>query len=181
MATTPTLLSIDQYLSTSYHPDADFVDGEIEERNVGEYTHAKIQSFITHLFMQHADAWETDAVVEQRIRVNSSRVRVCDVAVLRTDTPLEEVTATPPLICIEILSPEDRLSSAQRVLADYFAMGVPNVWLVDPYKRVAYTYDATGLHIADTTNLAVPGSPIRLDLTPAFAQLDKKAAARNRL
>lgn len=36
MATTPTLLSIEEYLRSSYHPDADFVDGEIEERNLGE-------------------------------------------------------------------------------------------------------------------------------------------------
>ncbi len=36
MATTSALLSIDHYLRTSYHPDVDFVDGEIEERNVGE-------------------------------------------------------------------------------------------------------------------------------------------------
>ena len=46
MATTPTLLSIDEYLRTSYHPDADYVDGEIEERNLGEYEHAKLQHFI---------------------------------------------------------------------------------------------------------------------------------------
>ncbi len=50
MATSPVLLSIEEYLHTSYKPDVHFVDGEIEERNVGEYSHAKIQSFISHLF-----------------------------------------------------------------------------------------------------------------------------------
>jgi Uma2 family endonuclease len=180
MATTPALLSIAEYLRTSYHPDVDFVDGEIEERNVGEYEHAKTQSFINSLFTVNQDAWGTDAVVEQRIRVGHRRVRVCDVAILRADTPLEEVTATPPLICIEVMSPEDRIPRAKRVLADYFAMGVPNIWLVDPYKRLAYTYDASGLHPAATTALTVPGTPIHLDLTSAFAHLDKKAAARNR-
>ena len=34
--TVPTLLSIDQYLNTTYRPDVDFVDGYIEERNLGE-------------------------------------------------------------------------------------------------------------------------------------------------
>ncbi len=30
----PQLLSIEEYLHTSYHPDCDFVDGHLEERNV---------------------------------------------------------------------------------------------------------------------------------------------------
>jgi Uma2 family endonuclease len=176
MATAPPLLSIEEYLHTSYKPDVHFVDGEIEERNVGEYSHAKIQSFISHLFTLHEDDWHTDAVFEQRIRIASSRVRICDIAILRSDAPHEEVTATPPLICIEILSPKDRLPRAELVLADYFAMGVPNIWLIDPYKRLAYTFGPTGLHPADPTNLTVPGTPIRIDLTTLFAKLDKKLA-----
>jgi hypothetical protein len=51
-------------------------------------------------------------------------------------------------------------------------MGVENIWLIDPTRRTAYTFDATGLHLADPTNLTVPGTPIHLDLTEAFAALD---------
>lgn len=183
MAITPALLSIDEYLRTSYHPDAHFVDGEIEERHSGEYEHAKIQSFISFLFTlkEEEEEWGTDAVVEQRIRVAANRVRICDVAVLRADAPHEHITATPPLICIEILSPEDRLSRAELVLADYVAMGVPNIWLIDPLRRAAHTYDTAGLHIADPTNLTVTGKPIRLDLTEAFAKLDKKIGVSDSL
>jgi Uma2 family endonuclease len=174
MATSPTLLSIDEYLSTSYHPDADYVDGEIEERNLGKYPHSKIQSLIHFVLMLNRDAWGIDAIVEQRIRVSPSRVRVCDVAVLQADTPYEDVTATPPLLCIEILSPEDRFSRAEIVLADYFAMGVPNIWLIDPIRQDAFVYDGTALRVADPANLTVAGTPIRLDLTAMFAELDKK-------
>jgi hypothetical protein len=35
--------SIEQYLNTSYHPDREFVDGLIVERNLGEKTHSAIQ------------------------------------------------------------------------------------------------------------------------------------------
>jgi Uma2 family endonuclease len=176
MATAPPLLSIDEYLHTSYKPDVHFVDGEIEERNVGEYDHGKIQTLIAVLFTNHEDEWATDAIVEQRMRIGSSRVRICDVAVLQAGAPREQVTATPPLICIEILSPKDRISRAELVLADYFAMGVPNIWLIDPYKRAAYTFSATGLRPADATNLTIPGTPILIDLTGLFAKLDKKLA-----
>jgi len=178
MATTPALLSIDEYLRTYYKPDVDFVDGEIEERNVGKYEHGKIQSLIASLFTVNEDLWQTDAIVEQRIRVSPSRVRVCDVAILHADAPHEEVTSTPPLICIEILSPDDRIPRAKLVLADYLAMGIANIWLIDPIRRAAHTFDAAGLHETDTTRLTVPNTPIHLDLTEFFAKLDKKIGRR---
>jgi Uma2 family endonuclease len=172
MATTPVLLSIDEYLRTSFHPDADFVDGAIEERNLGEYEHSKIQTLIAVIFTINQEAWHTNAVVEQRIRITENRVRVCDVAVLRADAPRESVTKTPPLICIEVMSPEDRLYRAKEVLSDYLAMGVQNIWLIDPIRRAAFTFDASGLHEADPTRLVVANSPIHLDLTQAFAAIE---------
>jgi hypothetical protein len=51
-------------------------------------------------------------------------------------------------------------------------MGVPHIWLIDPLRRTAQTFDATGLHDADPTNLTIPGTPICLDLTEAFAAID---------
>jgi Uma2 family endonuclease len=176
MSTSPALLSIDEYLRTSYHPDADYVDGEIEERNLGEYEHGRLQGMIGALFSTKEEAWGIDTVLAQRIRVRSTRVRVADVAILRADAPYEPVTVTPPLLCVEVLSPEDRLPRAKLVLADYLAMGVENIWLIDPLRRGAFTFDADGLHIADPANLSVPGTPIRVDLTEAFERLDKKAA-----
>lgn len=172
MATTPALLSLDEYLHTSYKPDVDYIDGEIEERDLGEFEHSRIQFKLAAFFDGKEKLWGIRGVVEQRIRVSPSRVRICNLAILRADAPRERVTETPPLICIEILSPEDRLSRAQRVLADYLAMGVPNLWLVDPLRRSAHTFDANGLHHADPTRLAVPHTPITLDLTDAFAALD---------
>jgi Uma2 family endonuclease len=35
-------VSIDQYLSSVYEPERDYVDGEIEDRNVGEKDHSKV-------------------------------------------------------------------------------------------------------------------------------------------
>ena len=161
MATTPTLLSIDEYLHTSYSPDVDFVDGEIEERNLGEFEHARLQYKLASFFDGKEKLWGIQGVIEQRIRVRPTRVRICDLAILRADAPREKVTETPPLICIEILSPEDRISRAEKVLADYLAMGVPNLWLIDPIRRSAHTFDNAGLHHADITRLSVPNTGIQ--------------------
>ena len=172
MATAPLPLSIDDYLHTSYKPDLDFSNGVLEERNVGTYEHGKIQVLLSYIFTVNEKQWRTDAVVEQRIRVRSNQVRVCDVAILRADAPREQVTTTPPLICVEILSPDDRLSRTKLVLADYLAMGVENIWLIDPIYRAAFTFNAAGLHEADPTQLTVPNTPIRVDLTDIFAAID---------
>ena len=168
----PALLPIEEYLRNSYSPDVDFVESELKERNLGEYEHARLQALLAALLIGKERAWSITTVVEQRVKVRPDRVRVCDVAVLRADAPREKVTETPPLICIEVLSPEDRLSRAQEVLADYLAMGVRNLWLIDPLRRAAYTFDNDGLHVADPTNLTVRETAIRLDLTDTFAAID---------
>ena len=41
MATTP-LVAIEDYLATNYEPDCEYVDGVIEERNLGECDQRKI-------------------------------------------------------------------------------------------------------------------------------------------
>ena len=48
---TNTLIPVSEYLNTSYSPDCDYVDGEVQERNLGELDHSDLQSrFIKLLF-----------------------------------------------------------------------------------------------------------------------------------
>jgi len=168
MASATTLISIDEYLRTSYHPDADFVDGQIEERNLGEFEHARLQNVIAAIFYNNEKAWNVISVVEQRIRVASNRVRICDVCLISRDSPRESVTQTPPLACIEILSPEDRLPRAAKVMEDYARMGVQNLWLLDPIDRIAYVYTAEAQFRIVEDRLTIPNTAIHLDLPSLF-------------
>jgi Uma2 family endonuclease len=175
MATASTLISIEEYLRTSYHPDCDYVDGEIQERNLGEREHARLQAVLSAWLFNHESAWNVYALVEQRIRVAPRRVRIADICLVRRDAPREQVIVTPPLLCIEILSPEDRLPRAARVMEDYARMGVPNLWLLDPRDpndRVAYIYASEGLLKLTTDRLAIPDTEIYVDLPTLFAALD---------
>src|ERR1700691_614658 len=63
-----TLVSVEEYLATSYEPDCDYVDGELEDRNVGRKSHAKAQSNL-HLALRIRYP-SLFVVVEQRIRVS---------------------------------------------------------------------------------------------------------------
>ena len=43
---TSTSLSLSEYMKTSYRPDREFVDGELRERNVGKWEHARLQALL---------------------------------------------------------------------------------------------------------------------------------------
>jgi Uma2 family endonuclease len=107
-----------------------------------------------------------------RTRVSRTRVRIPDICLIRGDAPREQVTITPPLLCIEILSPEDRLSRTTKVLDDFAAMGVPNLWIIDLYQRIGYIYTSPGTLKLVADRLTTPETPIYLDLPTLFAALD---------
>jgi hypothetical protein len=57
MATTSAPISLDEYLSTNYCPDREYIDGEVVERNMGKWRHARIQALLTMWFGQHESLW----------------------------------------------------------------------------------------------------------------------------
>jgi Uma2 family endonuclease len=166
-------VSVREYLATSYRPDCEYVDGRIEERNLGEYDHGLLKLFLGQLFMNNRDAWKIRVVTDVRTQVSSSHFRVPDLSVLRADAPKEQIITHPPLIVIEILSPEDRLSRFQDRIDDYLVFGVENIWIIEPERRAAYTATASGLHPVRTNELTVPETPIRVVLSDLFAELDR--------
>jgi Uma2 family endonuclease len=130
-------MSIAEYLSSVYDPDRDFVDGELEDRNVGEKDHAKLQFKLAKLLEASGKYF---VAIETRIQVSSTRFRVPDVCVYEEE-PEEQIFTSPPLLAVEILSPEDRMSRLQRKIEDYHAMGCPDIWILDPWRRKAYRFD----------------------------------------
>jgi hypothetical protein len=48
-----TLISLEEYLRSSYRPDCDFIEGQVAERNVGLRTHSRAVGEIRH--QSHAD------------------------------------------------------------------------------------------------------------------------------
>src|ERR1700690_2934314 len=115
---TETLISVEEYLATSYRPDCDYVDGRIEERNAGEWDHGRLQLKIGAYFLARQREWNTYASTEQRVQVLEGRFRVPDVCVTLGD-PQEGFLTRAPFICIEVLSPEDRMIRVEKRIDDY--------------------------------------------------------------
>jgi len=122
-----TLISLPEYLATSYRPDCDYVDGELRERNVGEAEHSVIQAALTAWFWNHRREWQIDVRPEQRVQVSPTRFRVPDICVLAASLPREPIANAAPLICIEILSKDDTLRSMRERINDYLDFGTEHV------------------------------------------------------
>ena len=137
---TATLVSIDEYLGTSYRPDVDYVDGELQERNLGEWSHSRAQGRLSTFLFEREAQWGIVVLLGQRIQVSATRFRIADICALLASDPIEPIVKKAPLLCIEILSREDTVIELNDRLADYFRMGVRYVWVVDPLKRRAYIY-----------------------------------------
>lgn len=135
MATT-TRVPVDVYLRSSYEPDAEYVDGEIEARPAGEYDHASWQDAILALFRENRAGWGVRSLPELRVQVAPTRFLVPDVTVLDRNLPPEQIITHPPVAVFEVLSPEDTVRRLMRKLNDYCAMGIPEIWIVNPETKI---------------------------------------------
>jgi Uma2 family endonuclease len=156
-----TAVSIEDYLRTSF-PDLDreYRDGEIVERSMPDYLHGKAQLLLGIFFAMLRRRLPLFPASETRLRMGP-KVLIPDLSVFYPNEPPNQPTE-PPLIAIEILSPDDRLSAVREKLEEYRAWGVPHVWLVDPHSRRLYTCEAG---LTEVASLKVP--ELEIELKPA--------------
>ncbi len=144
-----TLISLEEYLRSSFHPDRDFIEGQAVERNVGKRRHAYAQSRIDRWFGIHAVALRLEPLTEMRVRVAPNRVRIPDVLLCELPLPEEEVFTSPSYLYVEVMSEEDTTSGMQDRVDDYLRFGVPNVWVIDPWKHRGWRITKEGWLIAN--------------------------------
>lgn len=177
MASSPHIASpLEVYLHTAYRPDCDYVDGEIQERNAGEGEHSFVQGFLVSLIWQHQSEWKVAVYPELRVQVSPTRYRIPDLCILPEAAPFEKIVTHPPLVCIEILSSEDRWSRITERLLDYRQMGVPNLWAIDPLAQKAWAWSKadSAADWRETNLLEVADTPIRIEAGRIFAELAER-------
>jgi len=167
------LIPVSEYLRSTYRPDCDYIDGELKERTVGERPHSLLQLIIGSIFLNNSDTWRVVAMTEQRVQVNSTRYRIPDICIVRATDPDDAIVVVPPLLCIEIVSSEDRFSRLQERVNDFASMGVEHIWVVDPWERTGYYASPRGFTQPEGGTLRIEGTPIAIALPEVFAQLDK--------
>jgi Uma2 family endonuclease len=166
---------VEEYLATSYEPDREYVDGILVERNVGEHDHSLIQTLLMEAFLARRREWNIRVFPQQRIRVREQPKtwRIPDLCVMKLPYRRERFFTEPPLLVIEILSPDDRWSEVRNKVNDYRGFGVPHIWIVDPERREVWVAEGEGLrHHGAGAALAIPEIGGSVDFDPIFRELD---------
>jgi len=86
-----------------------------------------------------------------------------------TAGPQPDVLTDPPLLVIEILSPDDSYSDTQERTQDYRKMGVETVWIIDPKTRTGRM--CSGTDWVESSRLEVKGTSLYVNLPDIFSQL----------
>ncbi len=170
MASTATHISIEEYRQAVYEPDCDYVDGELEERAVGELDHGVWQGILTTFFTVRAKELGVRVVPELRVWVSPTRFRVPDVSLLSRQAPVEQVVTYPPLAVFEILSPEDRMTRVLEKLADYEQMQIGSIWVINP-KKTEYLQYSSG-RLTPAKLFVLPGSQHSVEMSEIAALID---------
>ncbi len=116
-------VSVEEYLSTVYEPDREYVEGEPIERNVGDFEHSALLGILIGMLSGQRRAAGIHIFPTLRVQVAARLFRVPDITVT-TRKIKGRILREPPLLCIEILSPEDRANRLLVKINDYFAFGV---------------------------------------------------------
>ena len=163
-----TRVSVEEYLHTSYHPDREYVDGEVLERNLGTLDHSWLQRALFAYVLAREKQIGAIIIQEQRLQLGPKHYRVPDSMIILGGKPQEQIITKPPFICIEVLSPEDRMSRVEKKIADYLAFGVSYVWVLNPKTKQALEYTNAGKRSIDDGVLRTENPAIEIPLSQIF-------------
>ena len=170
---TPTV-SVEEYLHSVYKPDMDLVDGVLEDRNVGEFDHWRIQRALLEALIKGEKTFGYYVVQETRTQISPARFRVPDTCLIPRNQFPDRIIRTAPLLCVEVLSPEDRFVRMKVKCNDYLEMGVPEVWVIDPSKRVVSIFRGDTISEHFEGAITVPDTSVEVSLKDLFGILDEK-------
>ncbi len=167
-----TLISANEYRSTSYHPDRDYVDGVVVARSLGERDHSELQTELATWLNARRRKLGIHVFVEQRVQVSPTRYRIPDICVTTGGRPSELVFTRPPFVCIEVLSKDDREADVHERIDDYLRLGVPYCWVLDPRSRRVWVHTSEARSEVLDGTLRTENPVIVLPLGDIFSELD---------
>lgn len=179
IAPTLPLVTVDEYLGSSWHPDREYVDGVLVERTVPTYFHALLQIIIGSYFRRFERQYRFKVLPELRTQIiEGARYRIPDILLCATPIPPKRVLTVTPMVVVEVLSPDDRTAETLQRFRDYSNIGVLHIIQMDPEACVSHRFSSGSLIETQFTNLHLPNlpDPLPFDSEAIFAQLRQELA-----
>jgi Uma2 family endonuclease len=165
-----TAIPVEHYLHTSYHPDREYRDGAVTERNVGDNAHSRLQAALTIYLGRRRKQWQIQVYTELRIRARENWFPIPDVCVFPLPAPQERFPSTMPLLWIEILSADDKMVEVWEKARDVVQCGSPYVWIINPNTLESELRTSEGVIQIQDKTLRLPDSPIVVPLLEAMEE-----------
>lgn len=167
---TAVLLSVEEYLRTSYSPDREYRAGVLIERNMGDLNHSLVQGSLVQYCRNRRKQWKVEVYPELRIRVREDWYPIPDVCLYELPAPHDRVPSRMPLLWIEILSDDDRMIDVWDKARQVVECGSPYVWIINPNTLESELRTASGKSLVSNQTLAIPDSPIVIPLADVMAE-----------
>lgn len=142
--TSTSLYSFEEYLQQNIDPDNryELVDGKLELMNPPTFRHILIAKFLERELDREINRLKLPwlAIREGGIRTGWRKSRIADVYVVEREqvvNSLDEsgVLFVPPLLVIEVVSPESIKRDYRYKRSEYAAIGINEYWIVDPIEQ----------------------------------------------
>jgi len=153
IAETKTLMTAEEFLEWVGRPENEngffeLVRGEVIEVSRPTRPHCRVSftvGFLLETFVRDRDfgyvcSNDTGVILER----DPDTVRGPDIALYEDATSFDEIHPkygeVPPILAVEVLSPNDRPNKVMAKVTDYLRAGVKLVWVIDPEDRTVAVY-----------------------------------------
>jgi Uma2 family endonuclease len=169
---TSTRISLEEYFRTHYEPECELIDGELRPKPMPTGHHSRMQYQLIMLLSAHGQLGLGRVLPELSLLLPGEAVLIPDIVVSRPYQPFDEhdVLNTPPLLCIEIISPSQWFNELYQKCVRYLRWGVPYCWIIDPVKRLAWQIEADELPSEIPADGSLRAGDIEVKLTDLFRQ-----------
>ena len=137
---TKALITSEHYLATHFEREPELVRGELVERPLPDFPHGNVQLELGSRLMALQPSYPVFTGVEVRLRLAADLYRIPDISMWEGAEP-EKLPSSPPLLAVEVVSPDDRVNDLLQKLEQYRVWGVRHIWLVEPELKQIHVYE----------------------------------------
>jgi Uma2 family endonuclease len=131
---------VEEYLSRHYEPECELINGELVPKPMGTLEHGDMQYKLRRI-LERYEAKGLGRIAQELSYRKGEDFRIPDLVFAPQDARYQHgFLVQAPLLCVEILSPSQRLSELAAKCEAYHTWGVPYCWVIDPIKKLAWEY-----------------------------------------
>lgn len=172
------LISSQEYLNNSWHPDKEYANGALEDRGMPSYLHSVLQFLVAVWLGRYRAEFRFGVATECRVMLaEQHRCRIPDI--LLSALPIDlagSVLRSVPLAVIEIWSPDDRLGHQMIRYREFWQRGVREIIILDPESFQAFRYVDGAIQEAAIEYLELPSGRVPFSSADIFNELREELA-----